>query len=534
MAKECQIIQALWHMLPKDDGGWLNSRKRRDELDYLISNVPVTDEERSNLRAYIDTVLQEEVKDEEGIVQVVAFTMACVYAIALSVITYAFIKKSDYSRPTKKKKDMKPKHAEKKEKYYYLLSFAHHVYVMLLEKSSKLCGMIWKTPSLLSVASLAAYDSVADAFRSTANVSLGIIKHLYTSICSILSRGMKCLVVIPRMISFGIGMFIRLPSKLIRGAIGPEHDSIDQPPNSSPQLRPEAPQLVMSPSSAVSVIAVDEQKVKSMLEQNTIRKLEAVYDDSSDRNLNEEPTPTTSIQQEDVPSEIGIVNSTQVLAHETITEASTSSLNDKSNISTLELNENDPLLIFLRSQHQCIKGSVDEFYVWLVKYENIDFMMALKEAVSDDDYLNDTMRIGDRSYGVKGFKLKSFRCAILEYEDTKPAQESKASAETTEPPEELVCPISLVLMTKDPVVAADGITYERASIEDWFKKSEAKISDAQERMKENPRSKADQRVVNNGICSPVYGSKMNHLVLVPNTGTRNMARAYEEKKEEVQ
>ena len=81
----------------------------------------------------------------------------------------------------------------------------------------------------------------------------------------------------------------------------------------------------------------------------------------------------------------------------------------------MDVNENDPLLIFLRSHHQCIKGSVDEFYVWLVKYENIESMMALKEAVSDDDYLNDTMRIGDRSYGVKGFKLSTFKRVVQDY-----------------------------------------------------------------------------------------------------------------------
>ena len=86
-------------------------------------------------------------------------------------------------------------------------------------------------------------------------------------------------------------------------------------------------------------------------------------------------------------------------------------------------------------------------------------------------------------------------------------------------------------MTNDPVVAADSITYERASIEDWFEKSKAKISKARENLKQNPQSEADQRVVDNGICSPVYGSKLENLSLVPHVGTRNMARAFEEKKE---
>jgi len=474
--------------------------------------------------------------------ETVGFTILGIIALTFLVLCLAAY---DLPKPIKRRKiSIKPKNAKKKEKYYYLLTFAHHVYAMLLDTSLKLCGMIWKTPSLLSVASLAAYDSVTDAFRSTANVSFEFIQHLFSSICSILRRGIQCLVVIPRMISIGIGMLIRLPSKLIRETVGTEHVSIDQPSNSSPQ-RSEAPQLVMSPSSAVSVIAVDEQKVKSMVEQNDIRKLELEEESST----GEFTQPEATVEQEDVPpeiespptttevpSEIGI-DSSQVLTCET-TEISISSFNHRSNtsmtLSTFELDENDPLLIFLRSQQSCIKGNVDEFYIWLVKYENIESMMALKEAVSDDDYLNDTMRIGDRSYGVKGFKLKAFRCAILEYEHNKTVQrESKASSATSEPPEELVCPISLHLMTNDPVVAADGITYERASIEDWFKKSKAKISEAQTNLENSPHSEADQRVINNGICSPVYGTKCDNLVLVPHIGTRNMARAYNEKKKEV-
>ena len=92
-----------------------------------------------------------------------------------------------------------------------------------------------------------------------------------------------------------------------------------------------------------------------------------------------------------------------------------------------------------------------------------------------------------------------------------------------------MCPISLNLMTNDPVLAADSITYERVSIEDWFEKSKAKISEAEENLKLNPHSEADKRIVNNGVCSPVYGSKLESLVVTPNTSVRNMARAYKEK-----
>ena len=235
-------------------------------------------------------------------------------------------------------------------------------------------------------------------------------------------------------------------------------------------------------------------------------------------------------REDEVPSEID-VHSSHSVTRETITKASLASLNDKINTTIFIVDENDPLFIFLRSQKSCIKGSVDEFYTWLVTSEDIDSITALKEAVCDDNYLNNTMRIGDGSSGLKGFKRGILKLAVSEYEDSKPSEvdthclshsECKASnSNPREPPEELVCPISLVLMTNDPVVAADGITYERASIEDWFQKSKAKISEAQDRLlMNNPQSESDQRVINTGVCSPVHGTKMESL-----------ARAYKEKTE---
>ena len=79
------------------------------------------------------------------------------------------------------------------------------------------------------------------------------------------------------------------------------------------------------------------------------------------------------------------------------------------------LNENDPLLVFLRSQESCIKGSVDEFYTWLIESEDIDSMMALKDAVSDTNYLNNTMKKGNGISGLKGFKREVFQSAVQEY-----------------------------------------------------------------------------------------------------------------------
>jgi len=90
-----------------------------------------------------------------------------------------------------------------------------------------------------------------------------------------------------------------------------------------------------------------------------------------------------SVQEEEdsVFSKIGIKPTQGMATRETITESSVSSVNNESKapkaLSTVDKNENDPLLNFLRSQHTCIKGSVEEFYTWLVESEDIDSMTAL-------------------------------------------------------------------------------------------------------------------------------------------------------------
>ena len=143
--------------------------------------------------------------------------------------------------------------------------------------------------------------------------------------------------------------------------------------------------------------------------------------------------------------------------------------------SSVTLKEDDPLLAFLRSQQTCIKGSADEFYNWLVESEDIVTMDSLKEAVQDNDYLDMKMKAGNGVNGIKGYKRGPFRRAVLEHSGLC-SQPSSSSEDNTDsgPPSELVCPIGLELMIDDPVVASDGVTYERANIEEWFRKQLAK------------------------------------------------------------
>ena len=69
----------------------------------------------------------------------------------------------------------------------------------------------------------------------------------------------------------------------------------------------------------------------------------------------------------------------------------------------------------------------------------------------------------------------------------------------SDPPEELLCLIGLVLMVDNSVLASDGVTYERASINNWFQKNMARIKVAQENLNVNLHSECDQRVIENEI-----------------------------------
>ena len=115
---------------------------------------------------------------------------------------------------------------------------------------------------------------------------------------------------------------------------------------------------------------------------------------------------------------------------------SVSSLNDRSTSSRAPsvsvAVRNDQLFSFLKSQQQCIKGSVEDFYNWLVKSEDIDSIAALKEAVIDEEYLNETIKVGSGESGVKGFKRKVFQRAVLDYQEPPTSSSGGGSCGTTQ------------------------------------------------------------------------------------------------------
>ena len=72
-----------------------------------------------------------------------------------------------------------------------------------------------------------------------------------------------------------------------------------------------------------------------------------------------------------------------------------------------------------------------------------------------------------------------------------------------EVPENLCCPISMELMAQ-PVIAADGFTYDRASIEAWLARGKT--------------------------TSPTTGAPLEHTHLTPNHLVKSMIAEYQESK----
>ena len=378
---------------------------------------------------------------------------------------------------------------------------------------------------------------------------------------------------------------------LIQEAVGPENVSEVEPSPPPPpkQTAPKAQAPPVSerppfcPTSTFQAISVPEA------ESNMSRQLEKSLEKGM-RGVSATPetlmsSPNYSFGEEllvskpaELPSEIGIegLNLPKKSSNDP-SIGSVSSLNDRSIASRAPsispAVKNDQLLSFLKSQHQCIKGSVEDFCSWLVKSEDIDSISALKEAVVDEDYLNETLKVGNGESGMKGFKRKAFQRAVLDYQEPPQQVVTVAQAqpysgvpplnnkggindeldsdkrslgmstlesaflpsnlfatprrETVDPPPELLCPIELVLMTTDPVLAADGVTYERRAITNWFKANIAKIKKAEEALKINPFSDSDRRILETGITSPALGTKMTSLYLTENINVRNMARDFQ-------
>ena len=172
----------------------------------------------------------------------------------------------------------------------------------------------------------------------------------------------------------------------------------------------------------------------------------------------------------------------------------------------------EALQVFLGKQKECIQGKPDDFchWLWILGIVCLDDLAA---AVLNEDYLHEVLQQGNGKVGVRGFKRAAFKKAVM-----------AAALNEDEVPDELLCPISHALLSHDPVVAADGHTYERIAIESWFQKQSAEIATTKQTFGSD--SSQAREIIERGVLSPMTLSKMAHLNLTPNHVVRTLAKEF--------
>ena len=103
--------------------------------------------------------------------------------------------------------------------------------------------------------------------------------------------------------------------------------------------------------------------------------------------------------------------------------------------------------------------------------------------------------------GVAAADARKVVSAVAVPEPVDTAAEDTPAPESKQIPERLCCPISLELMVR-PVIAADGHTYDRSSIEDWLARG--------------------------NTTSPTTGAPLEHLHLADNHLVRSMVSEYQD------
>lgn len=96
-------------------------------------------------------------------------------------------------------------------------------------------------------------------------------------------------------------------------------------------------------------------------------------------------------------------------------------------------------------------------------------------------------------------------------------------------PRDLTCPISHKLM-RDPVVAQDGFTYEKAEIEKWFEHSRQKIAaqSSGDATGASQNQRQGQSPSERGVMSPMTGERISST-LSPNHMARSLIAKFQDK-----
>ena len=104
---------------------------------------------------------------------------------------------------------------------------------------------------------------------------------------------------------------------------------------------------------------------------------------------------------------------------------------------------------------------------------------------------------------------------------------SSETPKCPKPSKELCCPITLLLFTDPVMCVGDGETYERSAIERHIADRQKILRDAQQELDETGgESERAQRVVENGITSPMGHGTLESLALVPARALRRLAEEW--------
>ena len=93
----------------------------------------------------------------------------------------------------------------------------------------------------------------------------------------------------------------------------------------------------------------------------------------------------------------------------------------------------------------------------------------------------------------------------------------------------MLCPITKALYV-DPVIAADGETYERTAIERWITDKQAGLEAAQLELDESAgTSERAKRVLAAGVVSPMGHGELEDFKLVPSRTVKRMVNQWLDK-----
>ena len=202
----------------------------------------------------------------------------------------------------------------------------------------------------------------------------------------------------------------------------------------------------------------------------------------------------------------------------TVASAQSESSNTLGLHSLYEPAQSEQLLEFLHTQKDCLKQTPMDFYEWLLS-EDVNDLSALAEAVTLQYFFQEMT-----NNGLKGFKRQIFKenCLVADYKfgarRVGLASKQLIAYLTTMSltlenfykinalaPRHLQCPISSLLMVVNPVIASDGHTYERDSLQGWI---------------------TSRRESGEPVTSPQTGQEFSDVSVHLNMSVRNIAREF--------